>query len=693
MSKPLPFVPKLQPDESPLSLVRRATIGNFYSSLTQFAFAVNPDIEHSASALPAMARNPERLRKSLAAMGIDDASIRQVMYARTGRGRSDSIIWNGLTVQLGDLQLSHPKFCVRCLIEKGYAASIWDHVASVACAEHRVLLVDSCPCCGENWTIQNARHECGCNLSEMASAQTQCSDAAASLLPQIVSDQDQSGIERLTELQHLTQHWKALGLELSDDVLAELYPVLFEGNWPDGLPTCAPSQAVHPRILLMPLLASASPQTRDFAKRLLHQNAKPLHARNLGSTSLGVAETAAVLGVGLSCLKSLVSANQLAPIAGGRYSASEVNALLIGLRGEALPKGKGLPLRLIRAGKYRRSLSWILDRIKSNEITAYNCPDVGGLGQIVVDKAEVVSRRECGIPDAYDLAGAADHLGTNTESVRKLIKIGLLPADRGSSCSAVQWRISASDLNKFEERYEFGSAYAKRCGVPTRSAIYKLRERDIHPVSGPGVDGGATYLFLRTQLAGIDIHDPSTVTIPDANLRGPHTRLTTNDAMWSSQQAATELGLSPRYIRELVKQEWMAVSSVIGRRWMFRAIDVKQLRRQISEDFVEVENAAEYFEQSTRQFQRTWLDTKQIPVRPFANRRLISKTSIEAALAIWLNSGSASSIGNKINRGRWLCPNLTKMSKLEWCKQMGTKDLFVKLYPRNAEAYPHYEKF
>lgn len=668
-------------------------MGNFYGSLTQLAFAVNPDIEHSASALPAMARNPNKLRKSLAAMGIDDASITQVEYARTGRGRSDDIIWNGLAVRLGDLQLSHPKFCARCLMDKGYAASVWDHVASVACAEHRVLLVDSCPCCGANWPVQSARFECGCNLSEMADAQKQCSDAAARLLPKIVSAQDQSGIERLTELRRLTRYWKALGIEFSDEVLAELYPVLFDGNWPDALPTCSSSQAVHPRILLMPLLASGSPQTRDLAKNLLHQYAKPLHARNLGFTSLGAAETAAVLGIGLSCLKSLVKANQLAHLADGRYSASEVNALLIGLRGHPLPDGDGLPLRLIRTGKYKRSLSWILDRIKSNEISAYNCPDVGGLGQIVVDKAEVAPRHKCEIPDAYDLAYAADQLGTNTESVRKLLKIGLLPAHRGSSSSAVQWRISASELNKFEERYEFGSSYAKRCGVPTRSAIYKLRARNIQPVSGPGVDGGATYLFRRSQLAGIDINDPSTVTYPDANIRGPHTRFTSKIAMWSSKQVATELGLSPRYIRELVKQEWLVVASVFGRRWMFRSEDVQNLRRRIAEEFVEVSKASQRFKQSPRQFQRTWLDTKQIPVRLFANKRLISKTSIEAALAIWQNSGSASSIGNKIDRGRWLCPNLTKMSKLESCTQMGTKDLFVKLYPRNAEAYPHYEKF
>lgn len=48
---------------------------------------------------------------------------------------------------------NHPKVCIACLEERGYAHSLWDLSLYVACPFHRCLLVDACEKCGERLTL------------------------------------------------------------------------------------------------------------------------------------------------------------------------------------------------------------------------------------------------------------------------------------------------------------------------------------------------------------------------------------------------------------------------------------------------------------------------------------------------------------------------------------------------------------
>ena len=84
-----------------------------------------------------------------------------------------------------------------CYIELGYAPASWDHVASLACSKHRILLDDACPCCGVPWTPDRDPFGCGCDRETMVARQQPCSDRVASLMDHIIDIQDQNGLAML----------------------------------------------------------------------------------------------------------------------------------------------------------------------------------------------------------------------------------------------------------------------------------------------------------------------------------------------------------------------------------------------------------------------------------------------------------------------------------------------------------------
>jgi hypothetical protein len=82
-----------------------------------------------------------------------------------------------------DLSLTRPRFCPRCVREKGFLEAHWDLALMVACPVHQCLLAASCPQCGHH--LRWFRHgllecECGGDLSNCDPSSI--SEAEASLL-------------------------------------------------------------------------------------------------------------------------------------------------------------------------------------------------------------------------------------------------------------------------------------------------------------------------------------------------------------------------------------------------------------------------------------------------------------------------------------------------------------------------------
>ena len=160
-------------------------------------------------------------------------------------------------------------------------------------------------------------------------------------------------------------------------------------------------------------------------------------------------------------------------------------------------------LSLIRGGLRRRSLSTVLSDINDGKVAAYRCDLTSGIESLQTVQMPPTVDASMGSPNS--LTDAANRLGTNTESVRAVIRVGLLASAKGNPRSGVQWTISNEELDRFDATYVFASALAKAGGWSVTTFSCRLRSAGIRAVSGPGVDKCTTYLFRRAEVSGVDL--------------------------------------------------------------------------------------------------------------------------------------------------------------------------------------------
>lgn len=687
--RPLLFTPRAQSGESPLSLLRRGALGNGHSSTSRFAFALNPKLDHSTTALGTVARAPESLGATFEAMGLTLEQTEQVAYRRVGRSLADDIEWNGLRVGVSDLQFHRAKLCVACYCENGFASSEWDHVAAVACAKHQVLLDDACPCCGDSWTPDNDPLACGCNPREMAARQERCSRKAASVLDQIIRNADQAGLSILTGVRSALQSWRAFGVQLSRAVMANALWSLSSGRWPaaiEGLLT-RNSVMIHPRVALAPLLADRGPECVTAAQPLLRRKGPNLIAENLNRVWWPASTVMAVLGTKRVPFEKLMHAGHLVARADGRYAALAINELLWRVSGCRKSGAQMKPLAAHRAGPDPQSLASLVTKIRAGVITSYYCPVETGLEGLMCEETPgLVSP-----PTVLGLKEVAKRLGTNSESVRSVIRLGLLDGGKGTPRSSVEWSVDGKSLQLFEDTYVFASAVAKQHGGSVQTIASRLRSAGLIAVSGPDVDGGVTYLFDRSHVSMIDIS--STLREPYRSPAGRKKKGSSpqRTGLLSSHEASAILGITVRQLREVVRAGWIAPFAVVTRRRMFGEAAVLELKRALAEDYVSIQEAATDMEQTIPQFYRTWVGSKTVVAHRFLERTLILIDDLDRISEMWRDIGTSTSVGRTLNRPRWLCPNLEKMARMPPPTVIGSGTSKVRLYSRAAPSLDKYK--
>lgn len=682
----LPFTPKPQAGESPLSVIRRGAIGNGHKSALRFAFALNPSLDHSVTGLGTLARSPVLFRETCRAMGLSDDERELVAYRRDGLAREDDLLWNGLAVAVGDLQFRRAKLCIACYLEDGFAHSEWDHVAAVACSQHRVLLDDACPCCSTPWTYVRDPLQCGCDPTEMVRRQQSCRPESADLMRRLIDAGNQAGIRLLGAAWSVLQWWKTLGLNISQSFAADALADLHAGRWP-SIGRIIPEDHgahLHPRVALAPMLADGRPVHAKHAEMMLAVTAPQVLVSTLTSATWPASTAMAVLGIGRVPYDKLVDAGHMPSDDHGDVRVATVNDLLW----TVAPANHG-PIATeewnrLRSGRSRRSLASIVGTIKAGAVINSG---IKGL-----DDHPLATRNSGMNAPTITLSIAAAKLRTNTESVRGAIRVGLIVASKGTADSAVAWCIDPVSLERFDCDYVFASAIAADYQAARTTLASRLRSAGLLPVSGPGLDDGVTYVFQRRDLAEIDLE--RTLCEP---YRSPAGRKKLADRLrmsttLSRTDATSLLALSGRHLNSAVADGWLAPVSGTPSRWRFDRERVGALAELLRFEYRDVRNAIDVIGQTHFEFRRTWIDTGFVHTRQFGGRELIAVSDIDRIAELWRTAATGTAIGRTLNRTRWLCPNLQKMNKLQPTAILGSGSRKVRLYLRNAEPLDRYDR-
>lgn len=673
-NSPLPFVPKAQRNESPISLLRRAALGNGYSNLLALLHSLSPSIDHSNGMIGYVARNPSLYSMLCEKLGIADNCRKQVSYHRTGNGRDDNVIWQGCEVNISDLQFGTEKICIPCYLEKGFTLADWDHYAALGCPEHQVFLDTCCPVCKTPWRYEQGPLTCGCDTALVLSNLKPIQKSRANLLPDIVKNKRQGELFVLSHFRRLVDWWSQLDTHLSHAELSEYLYHLMKGKWPES----ERENAVHPRIILLPLLSAPDRGTQLLLNKLLGDRTSDFISINMHSIAISRKDTQLLLGVSRARFENFIKEGVVNRDHLGMYPLQQINKLLLTSNWLPFSPEKEKLWKKSRAVATHYSLAMMIKQESQNALPSA-LPSDGALSPH--NSQSILNIKE-----------ATHLLQTNAESIRHLIKTGLIRATKGTHKSAVQWAINREDIQAFEEQYVFASSIARKINLPVTTTSSRLRSLGLLPVSGPGIDKGKTYLFYRSDLVSVSndalIHRPYV---------SPAGRKRKNDTFSSvkrvaSLQLAKELNIDPYQIRFVVRDGWIKASKNSRGHYLFQATDVERLTDKINNDYIDLERACEYTGQSFQSFRRTWLISGFATVHRLADRRLISKSQLRKIQRLWCDHKTSAYIAKRIGRHRSFCINLEKIGILKPTLIIGNKAKKIKLYPDKHPIYQCYTK-
>lgn len=675
-NSPLPFVPKAQLNESPISLLRRAAHGNGYSNLLALLHSLSPSIDHSNGMIGYVARNPSLYSMLCEKLGIADNCRKQVSYHRTGNGRQDNVIWQGLEVNISDLQFGTEKICIPCYLEKGYTIADWDHYAALGCPEHRVFLDIRCPVCKTPWRYEQGPLTCGCDTASVLSTLRPIQKSRAKLLPDIVKNKRQGELFVLSHFRRLVDWWSQLDTHLSQAELSEYIYHLMKGKWPES--KWKNVAGVHPRITLLSLLAATDRATQLLLNKLLEDKPSNFIPLNMVSVPISRKDAQLLLGVSRARFDNFIKEGVVNRDDVAMFPLQQINELLLTSKWLPFSPEKEKLWKKNRAVAKHYSLAMMIKQESQNALPS-PLPSVEPL-------SSHYSQSTLTIKEATHL------LRTNAESIRHLIKTGLISATKGTHKSAVQWAIKREDLVAFEQKYVFASSIARKINLPVTTTSSRLRSLGLLPVSGPGIDKGKTYLFSRPDLGSVST---------DALLSRPYKssagRKRKNGTFplqirVTSFELARELNIAPYQIRFVVRDGWIKASKNSRGHYLFQATDVEHLTDKINNDYIDFEKACEYTEQTHQSFRRTWIISGLVSECRMGDRRLIRKSELRKIQRLWTDHKTSAYIAKRIGRHRSFCINLEKIGILKPSLIIGNKAKKIKLYPDNHPIYQCYTK-
>jgi excisionase family DNA binding protein len=95
---------------------------------------------------------------------------------------------------------------------------------------------------------------------------------------------------------------------------------------------------------------------------------------------------------------------------------------------------------------------------------------------------------------------AAQCLGLKQEVAYHLVRKGLIKSSREKVGRRTCRIILQKDLEEFIQKYISAVEMAKMYGTSPQSLVYRLFRKSIYPETGPAIDGGRQYFYLRSQV-------------------------------------------------------------------------------------------------------------------------------------------------------------------------------------------------
>ena len=224
-------------------------------------------------------------------------------------------------------------------------------------------------------------------------------------------------------------------------------------------------------------------------------------------------EVCRLLRVSKAPAKDLIAAGHLKPVALStrrapriRYRRTEVEELLAAVQGDApvqADRGGFISLAgaLRRLSFHHLGLADLVGEILAGTVTVRALLDgKQGLAACLFDEGEIltlVNRHKVARGDALTIPEAAERLQMKQQVAYQLVKAGLWPVTRAWESGRAVRLVPAEALAEFKRDYIAAAELAHSVGTSARSLIEALDAQGVKPITGPGVDDGRQYFFVR----------------------------------------------------------------------------------------------------------------------------------------------------------------------------------------------------
>lgn len=240
--------------------------------------------------------------------------------------------------------------------------------------------------------------------------------------------------------------------------------------------------------------------------------------------SIHLKQVESLLGISYKRVLDLIEHKILTPLRGPtvdgcsdwRFSEAEVKGVLAGIKKKIKPlriSRTDTPVEFLtalrRLSRIGVGMGKFIKAILNNEIFPRGISGRSGLASFLFSKKELCEyadyQRQVIFGDVLRPVDAARKLGVTRDVIYFFVRKGIIKRKTGTENITADLLIDKADLEAFDSTYLLSAKIAKALGTTPGYLANLFINIGIRPVSGPRVDGGRQFVFMKADVNKVDL--------------------------------------------------------------------------------------------------------------------------------------------------------------------------------------------
>lgn len=285
----------------------------------------------------------------------------------------------------------------------------------------------------------------------------------------------------------------------------------------------------------------------------------------------------------------------------------------------------------------------------------------------------------------YSITEVAKLCDVNYENIRFAVKSGILKRVDSELTKGTAIYIEKMEANEFNQRYIFGGCIAKQHDENPTNFSEKIMSFGVVPVSGPGIDGGLTYLFDRADIKEINIdHIINAQNYPTLTGRKKLNEKAIMSSSVKLSTAAEALGVTLQQTINLQKQGFLYSETSTKRGLRVTKESLNKILKLINDvNLISISESTEQTNETENSFFWTWIKSGFIDYKNSGLDKYISKQDLQKVINFKSKYISAVEAAKLAGHHRSYLPNLEKQGLIKHKKIFKNRKYRIKFYDRD----------